>query len=375
MGNMPSLSSILRSRKRSVQRRAALVPGATQSLSPDLTLVDNNCTQSHSRAGDYQTPTIDRKPHGSNSRLLTKAHVLKLRQEANAALDRLEALISSDNELGDAFEPCNVSVSMHLDDLGNSAKALNNILACRDVTASTTANFANLTGKDPSPQVLPCSTDQRIEHRRGAVCLTTPELRSFVEQSSLINEYSSDCITPALVTNRCLHVAPLRLRTRQPPTQSAHSLDSSQIFDTSSPFQNELLALDTQINASSQLSRRYTTDASEQPLHSQRNSRLHTTPWPRPLSLPSSTPMTSVIVEGSSNLDSVEFQPRSGSYQRRQFSTEEKARRLRTIRVSLTTPTELTMASYPGPRDSTEESLCMEELLGFLRQGNSLRDL
>lgn len=58
-------------------------------------------------------------------------------------------------------------------------------------------------------------------------------------------------------------------------------------------------------------------------------------------------------------------------HRRRQFSTEQKTRRLRSMRKSLPLPIRLGRES---DRDEVEP-LCMEELMEFLREGNSIREL
>lgn len=353
MGSMPSFSSLLRSRKRSVRKH------------PDLTPIANSAGGN----GNEQRPSIGKDPERSKPKFPTNGQVMKLRQDINTALDRVEALILSDDTVYDAVESCSVSVSMYIVDLERSVKALNNILTPREATSSATASSAPFTKGDS--QILSSSTDQIVQYRRGAICLSTPAL-SFSEQTSSVNEYPHDRSMPALVTPnpsahstrstaRTLHVAPLKLPTRKPAEQSAESQSSPQ--GLGSPFQNELHALDIQISASSQPSRRYTTSSYESsPLHSRNR---HTMPCPIPSSLTLCSPTTSSNVDASSTLDSSYL----GSYHPRQFSTEEKRRRLRTLRASSASQ------SLQVTRGSMEDSLCMEELLGFLREGNSLREL
>ena len=66
----------------------------------------------------------------------------------------------------------------------------------------------------------------------------------------------------------------------------------------------------------------------------------------------------------------------SGVFLQRHFSTEEKTRRLRSMRMSAPLPIRLGDAyQADGNQDLVAQPLRLEELMAFLREGNSMREL
>lgn len=289
------------------------------------------------------------------------------------------------------------SIAVHLADLHTSAKALHAILGKKHLPRVTEASEAS---REPS-----------VERPRR---LPTPELGDSFDSNSVLDcaasFYPDDnpeapllpfplkvashlppppASSPFQVAQSGEIVAPLRLPYRSFSVgNSKKALDRRPIC---SPFEKEMRDIDRQIKESSQaLGRGQSTTCSNRPpsaslMHRRKVNDLSVgTPCRRVVSL--QTPIRgydSPTVGSFWPGIAADLQPRGGSVSldlERQFSTEAKTRRLRSLKrvsapaVAQQAAEHTSLVENIRPNDE-EEPLRMEELMDFLREGNSMRDL
>lgn len=195
-----------------------------------------------------------------------------------------------------------------------------------------------------------------------------------------------------------MSIAPLRLPAWKLTTRSTPSLRLQMKHDhrraVSSPFDYELGYLDGQISETSGLNLRHSAVLGQpspmmqrapilrsvKSIESNRSSpeshssprapgEVHLSGSPVPVRLSSDLRYglepIGEVEPGHSDATTHSFQP--GQYSSRHFSTEEKTRRLRSMRRGSAPPI--------GLHADSDEPLRMEELIEFLRQGNSIRQL
>lgn len=332
-------------------------------------------------------------------------------------LSQINTLLAADvppTEQADHQETSiSTSIATHLADLHASAKALHAILGGGKKILPPRVNEASEASREPP-----------VEHPRR---LPTPELGDLFDGSSVLDcavSFYSDKDPEAPfsreVTSQKLPqsppassppfqevaqsgevVAPLRLprRSFSVGKSTKEALDRRPIF---SPFEKEMRDIDRQIKESSHLQalgRSQSTTCSRSNinrppsaslLHRRRINHLGVgTPCRRrvvSLQAPVrgyDSPTVDSFCSSESEADS--SPPRDGSVSldlERQFSTEAKTRRLRSIKrmsapaVAQQAAQHITLAEENiDPADEEEEPLRMEELMDFLREGNSMRDL
>lgn len=313
-------------------------------------------------------PSIDTSE--SNQVLLTRANVTHIRNEMDLVLHRLDHLLSEDarNTLEESVV---LAISFHLDDLQRSTRALNTILSAGWETSCFSAD-TEITGS---------SEDLSVEQPRCPTRLPTPDfdnssMMSLLAHTESSSTYSADEMSTNLAIHEATHnsnsdltttplrVLPLHLPKRNISVRSANG----SLYHTpqKSPFDQEIRALDSQINSSSQLElNRPVSINSAEGVRQARipdglRSCLIDTPCPAPI-------RRHLSLDGHQSLG-------VRRCHKRQFSTEEKTQRLRALRSASTTPSPAGDGSFPAIKLSSEP-LRMDELMEFLRDGNSIRQL
>lgn len=299
---------------------------------------------------------------GNNQTLPTKARVLQVRDEIDLALRRLDDLVGG-NTRNTLEESVSLSISLHLHDLHRSGRALNSILSARNtysIDAETTISSSDfLVEQSRGSRRLPTSDLDDSFSSSLIACSESPSTYSLTNSNAKVDARDAGhSSTPPTVTPP--RIAPLLLPRRNISVRS----DSGCTRDTpeKSPFDQEIRALDDHINTSLQLSPRTSTNSTQGPRRARAaelRRRLVDSPCP---DLPIRRP---VSLDG--------HQAASFLCHRRQFSTEEKTQRLRALRAASTPRSLRVDGSSMGTRPSSEP--LMDELMDFLRDGNSLRDL
>ena len=359
--------------------------------------------------------------------------ILDILQESDGELDQP----GSSGSAGSSVNPLAVSIDLHLADLQHNSRALCKLIsqyrpAKRQESeasgstagcgldkslASTDAENESCTRAVSSPTDL---SEQSAIHQFPRWCLPIPDFGDFFGPASLgaddsfsvcNHEFSQDfegssstlqgdddqqisssmgplcCVAPLTLPGRGFSVGPAS----PPPLQIGHRRPAP-----SSPFEYELGYLERQISEFSDTMRRQSYDLHQLFNIVQRPLNIHGTESSRAswsfdelaLDIASSLGAHAVVSAGTtsaserlssvspSGLDPIgefeadfsEFRPNRPqlAWRSRHFSTVEKTRRLR-IKRRHSTPTGLSV--------ELDEPLRMEELLAYLREGNSIREL
>lgn len=350
------------------------------------------------------------KPNGSSQTLISETRVLKLRERIRVAEDALNQLdhraagidtsvdqigATEDNSL---LSPLiSLSVDRHLADLLSTVTALSAIL--ENVPSSSVSNKTVCTSS---------SRHTHNEHPRCSSSLATPGFsHSFtnVSESQLEHTFSAgddlmfsspvirDPIqysTPPTILDS-LYVAPLRLHRY---TAGDDLMSSSPAIRDPVQYPKPPTILDSPYVAPLRLPARSastrTLDATNRPRSTPRsfereidvprvrNGRSSHGPSPQTLSH-----SRSVLSTPCRNVSQLESRPTSlpaagsSGIPRRQFSTEHKTQRLRSLNASSLRPWNQTGGGSQVDADSSgdSESLRVDELWNYLRAGNSMRDL
>lgn len=317
--------------------------------------------------------------------------VLEILDGSDEGLDKSESSSSSMS----SRSPVVVSIDLHLADLQRSSSALRKLVSKYRPEKGRSAegySFKRAIITSIIPDVpTPILDDQASgisfpdpvtpdQHACG--CLPEPEFSMFScsPGSPIADKSSSACSQnlsrhltsspPPLQVRRQRYplspatspvsVAPLRLPANTFSTRSATSLrlhtERGHRRAFSSPFDYELGYLDGQIGESSDLSRR----------HPANPDQLSPSSPEGRFSSDSRRGLEPIGEVEAGRLDGGSHSSRLGRFHSRHFSTEEKTRRLRSRRRG-------SAPSCTAVIDT--EPLRMEELMDFLREGNSIREL
>lgn len=331
-------------------------------------------TQSHpAKQGSSATPTLGSSTQHSKEKpkLPTRAEISCMKAQIAVTLEKLDAaaLPEIDNS-----EETIVSIYIHFSDLCRTVKTLNGLLK-GDMAIRRQKTAICTPKEDENPQTLSFHPEISVEHPRGLSLSPTPF------DSSLIDIYSSvysdaepteESLLPFChaqinfeqhstpPTSTSVYIAPLKIPTR---VLSLTSAGNAPRFNTPEPFEQEIRELNTRIEESSQpgFSQRHSTTAYDPVMSRHQTTRfccqgLFDSPCPfRPFSVPIS--------------DSETDKPR-------QFISNSKTHHLR----SMSGPSYQSIESRDGSifeerADLDDEPLSMDELISFLRERNSIRDL
>lgn len=307
-----------------------------------------------------RSPTVEQRH--SSTMDPTQAHLTRVHDEVNSALYRLNRLMSEDAYCVSGTESQNLSISLLLGDLESIAESLNRIVFTRAPERERST--------EPSSFAKPVAARyQGSNHlaamKSGSRAATTAfESRPMVSMNQQPQQPSArstnDPPTTGSSTRVSLRIAPLKM-TRKGLRPSATGIATES--PPKSPFHREIRALDMYIQESCQLRRTVSASLCEADR--------------RPASLTGiiSSPVTThhrAMAARPKSLDS--HQVYGQIFHVRQFSTAEKARRLRTIRGAPSIYRSGEDGSKMGGKTGSEP-LRLEELMDFLRDGNSLREL
>lgn len=375
MRHMPSLPSFLRGKRslrklfdsRSDENRAspAVSPSSegrhTQRRASGANENEGKPRTPSKQAQVIQTAPIQPKPP-------TQADVLQTRQELDSVLSRLGDLLE-EVPSDPSDESLSLSISLYVDDIRRKSKALNTVSSAKQISPKR------------SEESISLSPDAAVEQPRCVSHLPTPDfdgsfdidLRQFShEESPSRGSGNAGSLSVAdqghspspSATPMPLHIAPLQLPRRSTSLSSFNNPRKQNT--TTSPFCREIHELDAHINASRRESRRSSSKPPQCHLRARTldlNHRLVDPPCPAP------RPLNRQV-----SLD--DHKTLLQRYEKRQFSTEEKAQRLRCLRAtSSTLHPHHSHARPEAARGCSPETLSMDELMGFLREGNSLREL
>lgn len=301
--------------------------------------------------------------------------ISSLKLQVNTVLSQLTSLVAEDIDTSDETS---VSISMHFADLQSSVNALSKLLKC-DITKQHQLTDTRAARDYPTPE--PSPTETQVERSRRLPSLPTPDFRDSLlewsamsaghleEQSSRNQRYSSS----SSISSPPENIEPLKLSTRDSSPSSIRSIIRESSREASQPRsqpQNRRACSSPALQSSRvDLTRRHTTNPARSALRHGRTSEL------RPgldglFDAPLPSPPSSIHTVDTGESD---------SYRLHHFSTEEKTRRFRSMRMSLPPLGGLQLDHTAGAGDSGDdagsEPLRMEELMSFLREGNSLRQL
>lgn len=423
---MKSLSCLIRPRwGQAPQEKGQQSPQTAEHKQSDNT-VEAHATNNKERRDVVNKGTLPQSPQIQFEDLRRKVmHTQDILSQLNTFLEEELPQSEQDDQKATSIS---TSIALHLADLNNSANALQAILKAR---------------KCPSRGSEACP-DASMEHPRGPHRLPTPELGDSFDGNSLLHYTVSvrseddESATPSLPpsaspplsheqpqrtgppapqTTQLGAIAPLRLPRR------SYSVDCSE-FGTdrtmsSSPFEREMRDIDEQINESSSSPHddllvgrtRSSTTTTKPPsvslMHCRRldliqKMSIDGTPCRRAFSLQQQTPRgfdsptigslwssaSPELLRGDRIPDGISLvvEESEGAFdEQRQFSTEAKTRRLRSLK-RMSSPEPIRQRALKdtmlGENASTKEDekeedqpLRMEELMDFLREGNSMRDL
>lgn len=351
------------------------------------------------------------KPNGSSQIVTAETRVMKLRERIRVAEDALNQLDhraagidTSVDQIGGTEDNSllspliSLSVDRHLADLQSTVTALSAIL--ENVPSSSVSNKTVRTSS---------SRHTHNEHPRCASSLATPGFsHSFTNASESQLEhafsagddlvFSSPVIrdpiqysTPPTILDS-LYVAPLRLHRY---TAGDDLMSSSPAIRDPVQYPKAPTILDSPYVAPLRLPARSastrTLDATnnrprstprsfEREIHVRRVRNGKSSHGPSPQTLGHSRSVLSTPCRDVPQLESRPTSlPAAGSsgIPRRQFSTEHKTQRLRSLNASSSRPWNQTGGESQVDADSSgdSESLRVDELWNYLRAGNSMRDL
>ncbi|KAF3763961.1 hypothetical protein M406DRAFT_75186 [Cryphonectria parasitica EP155] len=422
MGNS---ASIEKTRRNSALHRGSLKARQGSCTNDEHQNLNTNCAQSTEPWAQTQT---QRKGSVTTTPLSLEAQLRRLRaklETAKGALDDLDTLAVQYSRPGgittsvnDAYlsDPSiSLAVDRHLTDLDHTASALCKIVttipapvpsdehSCSSFSWSLDSGFDSVADAsrhcDQSPIVSAFERATPVDYQGyddfdlppaalcARQCETTHSYGPSIEWPARrpICEKTSSTFPPAAYHNRPtrkaytrrdspiikpFYVAPLRLPSSSPPSVEIprRRALSGDCGIPAAPFEREIRALTTQINESP-LGRMGRAEMTARHIpQSQMSADSHADELPstpcqeerlrrRPVSLPDSN---------------------YASIPTRQFSTEQKTRRLRSMRATSSDD-----GYYCGNASDMDvrrgqdgsETLNMDELLTFLRDGNSMRDL
>lgn len=311
-------------------------------------------------------------------------------------LDQIDIFIAEESPQDE--EPCQkansftTSVALHLADLHSSAKALQAILKKKrqprgsEKIRETSAELPRGPSRIPTLELGDSFDGNSVIHCTASVSSDDDSDISLLPSSpppaTTITKSQPD--PPTLQVTELGAIAPLRIPQRScslnyPTTVTGRKL-------TCSPFEKEMRDIDRQLKESSQgcgTSRPLNKPPSASLMHRRRPNNLSIgVPCRRAVSLQTPRGFDSPTVGAfwSETAESPRGE-RTSFVDEPQFSTEAKARRLRSLK-RLSAPqaqkraVEQTVSAEKTAFDGGEEEpLQMEELMDFLREGNSMRDL
>lgn len=420
MKHMPSLPSFPRGKRslrklldscRSDQNQNRASPSAV-SPSPECRRAKKQApgTDQNDPGKSRRTPST--QAHGAKTVSIEQpappphAVVLQARQELDSVLGRLGDLLEDVPSELLCDESLSLSISLYVDDIRQKSKTLDTVLSAKHIST--------LKRSEEDINSLPALDNTSVEQPRSCSIshLPTPDfdgsfnidLRQFSRDESprqspgrgnaarslpplAHQRHSSSPASRPLAASTPLSVAPLQLPRRSTSLSSFGSrsrASPSSSSSSTSPFCREIHALDAHINASRREGRRSspsssTGSSSKPPQCHLRARTLDLGQGSRLLVDAPGCPAPRPLVRRQVSLDDHRalLQRYESTGHRRQFSTEGKAQRLRSLRGAPSSPQLLLRHddARAGSGQDAAEPLSMDELMGFLREGNSLREL